>query len=155
MMRRPDTVDDRHCVAKHDLIFPSDEELEAQVTVAAATTSRPRRKGKAGGQKPSSTTDQPSTGSSPQSESKCIACGEADHPLHHCRTFKKMVFNKKSELIRLHRRCRLCFKPNHWSTQCQSGLRCQICQGDHNTLMHRDAREVGPLASPPPPTASL
>ena len=29
MMRRPDTVDDRHCVAKHDLIYPEEEELEA------------------------------------------------------------------------------------------------------------------------------
>jgi len=29
MMRRPDTVDDRHCVAKHDLIYPDEEELEA------------------------------------------------------------------------------------------------------------------------------
>ena len=29
MMRRPDTVDDRHCVAKHDAIYPSEEGLEA------------------------------------------------------------------------------------------------------------------------------
>jgi len=28
MMRRPDTVDDRHCIAKHDLIFPDEAELE-------------------------------------------------------------------------------------------------------------------------------
>jgi len=29
MMRRPDTVDDRHCVAKHDAIYPSEENLES------------------------------------------------------------------------------------------------------------------------------
>ena len=29
MMRRPETGDDRHCVAKHDLIYPNDEDLEA------------------------------------------------------------------------------------------------------------------------------
>ena len=29
MMRRPDTVDDRHCVAKHDTIYPSEENLES------------------------------------------------------------------------------------------------------------------------------
>ena len=29
MMRRPDTVDDRHCVAKHDQIYPSEEDLES------------------------------------------------------------------------------------------------------------------------------
>ena len=29
MMRRPETGDDRHCVAKHDLIYPSEEDLEA------------------------------------------------------------------------------------------------------------------------------
>ena len=29
MMRRPDTVDDRHCVAKHDLIYPTEEDLES------------------------------------------------------------------------------------------------------------------------------
>ena len=29
MMRRPDTVDDRHCVAKHDAIYPSEEDLES------------------------------------------------------------------------------------------------------------------------------
>jgi len=27
MMRRPDTVDDRHCMAKHTLIYPSEEDL--------------------------------------------------------------------------------------------------------------------------------
>ena len=29
IMRRPDTVDDRHCVAKHDAIYPTEEDLES------------------------------------------------------------------------------------------------------------------------------
>lgn len=29
IMRRPDTVDDRHCVAKHDAIYPNEEDLES------------------------------------------------------------------------------------------------------------------------------
>ena len=29
MLRRPDTVDDRHCMAKHETIYPSELELEA------------------------------------------------------------------------------------------------------------------------------
>ena len=37
MMRRPDTVDDRHCVAKHDLIFPADDELEAVQRIVTHT----------------------------------------------------------------------------------------------------------------------
>merc|ERR1719300_1541938 len=37
MMRRPDTVDDRHCVAKHDLIYPDEEELEAITRIVVQT----------------------------------------------------------------------------------------------------------------------
>ena len=29
MMRRPDTLDDRHCMAKHEAIYPPEDELEA------------------------------------------------------------------------------------------------------------------------------
>ena len=29
MLRRPDTVDDRHCMAKHETIYPSEPELES------------------------------------------------------------------------------------------------------------------------------
>lgn len=39
MMRRPDTVDDRHCVAKHDDIYPSEEELEAIQKIVVHTES--------------------------------------------------------------------------------------------------------------------
>jgi len=28
MMRRPDTLDDRHCMSKHEIIYPAEEELE-------------------------------------------------------------------------------------------------------------------------------
>ena len=28
MMRRPDTLDDRHCMSKHETIYPTEEELE-------------------------------------------------------------------------------------------------------------------------------
>jgi len=37
MMRRPDTVDDRHCVAKHEEIYPGEEELEAITRIVVQT----------------------------------------------------------------------------------------------------------------------
>ena len=36
-MRRPDTVDDRHCVAKHDDIYPDQEELDAVTQIVVQT----------------------------------------------------------------------------------------------------------------------
>ena len=43
MMRRPDTVDDRHCVAKHDLIYPDEEELEAITRIVVQTETALKR----------------------------------------------------------------------------------------------------------------
>ena len=40
MMRRPDTVDDRHCVAKHDLIYPTEEDLESIQKIVVHTETR-------------------------------------------------------------------------------------------------------------------
>ena len=43
MMRRPDTVDDRHCVAKHDLIYPDEGELEAITRIVVQTETALKR----------------------------------------------------------------------------------------------------------------
>ena len=39
MMRRPDTLEDRHCLAKHDLIYPTEAELEAIQSIVAHSES--------------------------------------------------------------------------------------------------------------------
>ena len=39
MMRRPETIDDRHCVAKHDEIYPSEQELETIQKIVVHTES--------------------------------------------------------------------------------------------------------------------
>jgi hypothetical protein len=39
MMRRPDTLEDRHCMAKHELIYPTELELEAIQKIVAHSES--------------------------------------------------------------------------------------------------------------------
>jgi hypothetical protein len=69
----------------------------------------------------------------------CICC-QQQHSLDDCQKFRNTEFSDKQNLLRRHKRCFLCFKPNHLAKNCQLRIRCTVegCHGNHNTLMHRD-----------------
>ena len=140
----------------------------AEVAVAASMTSRPKAKGKASTPPaPSGPMLRPeylagSTGS-PESaggQRSCVACkdnGAQGHPLQNCRVFLKASVLERSQLVRDHALCRVCFLPGHWASMCRSRAMCRVlvkgreCGRDHHTLLHRDVSQVGP-SSPMTPS---
>jgi hypothetical protein len=67
----------------------------------------------------------------------CVHCGGA-HDLQKCMAFCCLDRGSRSAVLREHKRCFRCFKPNHLAQHCKVTLRCTVqgCQGQHHTLMH-------------------
>ena len=72
----------------------------------------------------------------------CLACGFG-HQLAKCRNFAKKTNEEKVALIRAKGVCFLCLKQGHMSNICPDDgqISCEVCQGRHNSLMHRKRPE--------------
>ena len=71
------------------------------------------------------------------SEVICVHCRDS-HDLTRCIAFEKLDHALKVSVLRRHKRCFRCMKPNHTARDCKVTLRCMVdgCRGQHHTLMH-------------------
>ncbi|XP_071950844.1 uncharacterized protein [Antedon mediterranea] len=70
------------------------------------------------------------------------------HSLVECRQFRGKTLEEKSELIKEHRLCFRCLKPNHRSRNCKSQVKCEKCEKPHLTIMHRELKPNQPPSAP-------
>lgn len=70
-----------------------------------------------------------------KTQNKCMAC-DGKHWIAMCHTFDNWSIQVKRNFVNEKKLCPICL--NQHSDPCRSKYRCQKCQGDHNTKLHRD-----------------
>jgi hypothetical protein len=73
--------------------------------------------------------------------------GDGEHMLYKCEMFLAQSPQQRFNIIKEKDLCWLCFSPNHSTKQCrhQDLLKCEICRGRHNKLIH--VGKTHPLSS--------
>lgn len=67
----------------------------------------------------------------------CQVCKE-DHPTDTCQTLLDAVVDKRWDVVCEKRLCFRCLNGKHRRDRCKSKQRCVTCQGNHNSILHRD-----------------
>ena len=83
--------------------------------------------------------------SNPSKEEKCICCERASHKLADCSNFKRMSVKERADLVNSKNHCFKCLLPcsrKHFPRICRERIRCETCNGYHNTLLHRDRQSL-------------
>lgn len=73
----------------------------------------------------------------------CLICMKT-HKDGTCPLLEKMDLNKRFEITKTKKVCRKCFKKNHFPKKCETQIKCGICQGNHNTLLHVEKPAINP-----------
>jgi len=107
-------------------------ENEEQSSRAKSITNNPKDK-KSGRQKERSMNTK---------KNKCLMCNGNHMTLDTCEKFQKLPSWRRREQVQKAKACFICLSLNHFVRHCSSTIRCQHCQGDHNSLLHLDAAEV-------------
>lgn len=68
-----------------------------------------------------------------RAKTSCPRCS-ADHYLHRCDLFRKLILSAKIDTIERARLCRNCFSPAHSTADCAKG-ECKKCKVKHNSLL--------------------
>ena len=74
-------------------------------------------------------------------EITCFCCDRPHHKISECNTFKEMNLKERGDFLYNKKLCQRCFWPNsktHYTRICQAFVKCRICNGLHQTLMHRE-----------------
>lgn len=71
---------------------------------------------------------------------RCFLCGR-NHALKYCLTFRKMLMTERREALVGQDVCLNCFGYGHQRATCPSKNRCQTCQANHHTMIHRPRHE--------------
>lgn len=71
---------------------------------------------------------------------RCFLCGR-NHALKHCLTFRKMLISERRSALVGQSVCLNCFGYGHKRATCPSKNRCQTCQANHHTMIHRPRHE--------------
>ena len=129
------------------------------VEVAATTTSRPKSKGpvskgnsfdkksyanatkQAGNKAPGAAQDQKKSSPPGKKPDNCVACKNGSHELSCCTEFLKKSKSDRHELVKKNGLCFLCLSHGHLSAGCPEEVKCDECNGKHNTLFHREKTE--------------
>ena len=77
----------------------------------------------------------------------CGYCSQ-EHHISTCQRFKEKPVEERSKLAMEANLCFVCLKGGHRGYRCQSGQRCETCQGRHNTLLHRSGMEIPQTETP-------
>lgn len=67
----------------------------------------------------------------------CVFC-KGPHFNYNCEQFAKLSIPDRQKEARKNRLCTNCLRPNHFSTDCNSGS-CRKCNKKHHTLLHNDS----------------
>ncbi|XP_071833874.1 uncharacterized protein [Apostichopus japonicus] len=71
------------------------------------------------------------------------------HELQDCRSFQEKSHEEKTLFVKDNRLCFKCLRPDHFSRNCKSQVKCETCSKGHITIMHR------PVPNRESPTASV
>ena len=71
----------------------------------------------------------------------CIFHDLPGHTLQDCNAFDKLNYPDKVKFASSKNLCFKCLKPNHRAADCKSKCRCDVCQYQHLTIMHRGPKE--------------
>lgn len=66
----------------------------------------------------------------------CSLCS-ADHTIQECAKFRQMEIADRAEHVKSSRKCFNCLGEGHMLSNCQSKWRCELCNRNHHTLLHR------------------
>ena len=72
----------------------------------------------------------------------CIFCGK-DHPSFKCNEVEKMSMSDRKQCVRSKRACWNCLRVGHSIKGCHVRIKCQVCKGKHNTLLHYGKDDTG------------
>lgn len=71
----------------------------------------------------------------------CHVCGRR-HPLRYCKQFRFMTAETRLRTVVMYRYCARCLAHSHQTKDCPSKKRCAKCNGDHNTWLHSEQKNV-------------
>ena len=71
----------------------------------------------------------------------CVCCDKR-HYLHLCNTFRYKPFDERFKIAKDNHLCFLCLRANHSSPSCplKDKIKCRVCEGAHNSLLHRQTK---------------
>ena len=78
----------------------------------------------------------------------CPACGQENHPISRCETFRSCSPDQRQKAIKDAKFCFNCLGHTHTVRDCISYFTCHTCGGKHHTLLHKDS------STPPAPTTN-
>lgn len=70
----------------------------------------------------------------------CIVCKQ-NHKIRDCDEFRSYSKEKIKNTLRKKNCCFRCFEIGHQVKDCTSGIKCEICNCEHNTLLHRPKKK--------------
>ncbi|XP_072171980.1 uncharacterized protein [Diadema setosum] len=69
---------------------------------------------------------------------KCLYCNKDNHHLTDCRIFTKKPHDQKVQFCRMKGLCFASLRGSHFSKDCKERLKCELCQNNHPTVLHRN-----------------
>ncbi|GBM89948.1 hypothetical protein AVEN_88668-1 [Araneus ventricosus] len=87
-----------------------------------------------------------------KNETNCIKCSGM-HKLFKCIKFKNMDLNALKNFIKRNYLCFLCLNSHKYKDCPNNHLKCSICQGKHNSLLHEDIKSKNACVSDPKPNS--
>ncbi|XP_073816885.1 uncharacterized protein [Musca autumnalis] len=72
---------------------------------------------------------------------KCRLCDRM-HPLDRCSDFRVMNVDMRRRIVVKYNDCVRCLSKSHQARDCRSKRKCAVCNGEHHTLLHEDAKTV-------------
>ncbi|XP_049300546.1 uncharacterized protein LOC125774317 [Anopheles funestus] len=97
---------------------------------------------KVAGTKGSGASDNPSSESATDKQSKPLNCPLSCAEIHHlnaCPVFALKTVKQRQEAVKQHKLCWNCLRADHAVKNCISKFTCQVCKGKHHSLLHDPA----------------
>ena len=74
-----------------------------------------------------------------KSDKLCLKCS-GTHKLYRCLKFKSMDLNARKAFVKRNYLCFLCLNAHKWKDCPNNHLKCSVCQGKHNFLLHEEIK---------------
>lgn len=71
-------------------------------------------------------------------KARCVLCNVEDHVVSGCPKFKSMSVSERWECVSERKLCFRCLRSTHRRDRCRSKVKCKLCRGRHNSLLHKD-----------------
>lgn len=68
----------------------------------------------------------------------CKVCGRHSHGQYFCPQLRVWTVYDRRSAVRKAQLCELCLLQDHSTNSCRYSIRCKVCGGKHNTILHED-----------------